>query len=367
MSGPAAIRLSGLTKRFPGAATPAVDHLDLVIPAGEIVALVGPSGCGKTTTLKMINRLIEPTEGEIEIDGRPVRELPVHELRRGIGYVIQQTGLFPHRTVGANIATVPKLLGWDKGRIQDRVEELADLAGLERSMLDRYPNELSGGQQQRVGVARALAADPPILLMDEPYSAVDPIVRARLQDELLDLQRRVNKTIVLVTHDVDEAIKLGDRMAILQVGGVLAQTAPPAEILAAPASEFVADFLGAERGLKRLALMTVSEIEPGDGPVVDVGDDVEDARRVMAAHHVQWVGVRQDQRLLGWLWDHELDGTIAATGTRPFRSVVRPRTTLRAALDGIVGSLTNVAVVVDDDGRYRGMVRIEEISWSVRA
>ena len=367
MSAPAAIRLSALTKRYPGAARPAVDHLDLVIPPGEIVALVGPSGCGKTTTLKMINRLIEPTSGTIEIDGRPVDELPVHELRRGIGYVIQQTGLFPHKTVGANIATVPKLLGWDKPRIQERVEELSDLVGLERSMLDRYPNALSGGQQQRVGVARALAADPPILLMDEPYSAVDPIVRARLQDELLDLQRRVHKTIVLVTHDVDEAIKLGDRVAILEVGGVLAQAAPPAEILAAPASEFVADFLGEERGLKRLALMTVSEIEPGVGPVAEVGDDAEDARRVMADHHVTWVGVCRDQRLLGWLWDHELGGTVTADDIHPFRAVVQPTTTLRATLDGIVGSLTNVAVVVDDDGRYRGMVRIEEISQSVRA
>ena len=223
MSGQAAIRLAGLTKRYPGAERPAVDALDLEMPAGEIVALVGPSGCGKTTTLKMINRLIEPTEGTIEIEGTPVGELPVHELRRGIGYVIQHTGLFPHKTVGANIGTVPRLLGWDKARIAERVDELGELVGLEPSMLRRYPGALSGGQQQRVGVARALAADPPILLMDEPYSAVDPIVRARLQDELLDLQQRVQKTIVLVTHDVDEAIKLGDRVVILNVGGRLEQ------------------------------------------------------------------------------------------------------------------------------------------------
>ena len=367
MPGQAAIRLAGLTKRYPGAARPAVDHLDLEMPAGEIVALVGPSGCGKTTTLRMINRLIEPTEGTIEIDGRPVTELPVHELRRGIGYVIQHTGLFPHKTIAANIATVPKLLGWDRDRIRARVEELVDLMGLEHAMLDRYPAALSGGQQQRVGVARALAADPPILLMDEPYSAVDPIVRARLQDELLDLQRRVRKTIVLVTHDVDEAIKLGDRVAIMAVGGVLAQAAPPAEILADPASPFVADFLGEERGLKRLALMTVADIAPRDGPVVEVGEDPDQARRTMAEHHVEWIGVRQDRRLLGWLWHDELDGQVPADGLHPFRAVVHPETTLRSALDGIVGSLTNVAVVVDHDGTYRGMLRVEEISEGVRA
>ncbi len=314
----------------------------------------------------MINRLIEPTSGTIEIDGRPVTDLPAHELRRGIGYVIQHTGLFPHKTIAANIATVPKLLGWDKDRIEARVLELSDLVGLERSMLSRYAGALSGGQQQRVGVARALAADPPILLMDEPYSAVDPIVRARLQDELLDLQRRVQKTIVFVTHDVDEAIKLGDRVAIMNVGGVLAQAATPTEILAEPASEFVADFLGEERGLKRLALMTVSEIVPGDGPVVEVGDDAAVARSVMDAHNVDWFGVCQGDRLLGWLWSGELDGRVSAEGVRPFRSVVRPDTTLRSALDGIVNSLTNVAVVEDVDGRYRGMVRVEEISKGVR-
>lgn len=233
-------------------------------------------------------------------------------------------------------------------------------------MLGRYPGALSGGQQQRVGVARALAADPPILLMDEPYSAVDPIVRARLQDELLDLQRRLHKTIVLVTHDIDEAIKLGDRVAILDVGGVLAQAAPPAEILAEPASPFVADFLGEERGLKRLALMTVSEIEPGEGPIAEVGDDAEVARTAMARHNVDWFGVCDGGRMVGWLWGHELGSSVDASGSRPFRSVVRPQTTLRRALDGIVGSLTNVAVVEDDAGRYRGMVRVEEISEGVR-
>jgi osmoprotectant transport system ATP-binding protein len=361
-----AIRLEQVCKRYPGAADLAVDHLDLEIPTGEIVALVGPSGCGKTTTLKMINRLIEPTSGTIEIHGRPAGELPVHELRRGIGYVIQQTGLFPHRTVAGNIATVPRLLGWDRARTRARVEELVDLVGLDRQMLDRYPSALSGGQQQRVGVARALAADPPILLMDEPYSAVDPIVRARLQDELLDLQGRVQKTIVLVTHDVDEALKLGDRVAILNVGGVLAQVAPPAEILAQPASAFVEDFLGAERGLKRLALLRVRDITPGTGPVADVGDDADTVRTLMHAHRVTWFGIREHGRLIGWQWGADLDGSVRAEGAQPFRAVVSPDTTLRSTLDGIVNSLTNVAVVVDDDGEYRGMVRIEEISEGAR-
>jgi osmoprotectant transport system ATP-binding protein len=280
--------------------------------------------------------------------------------------VIQHTGLFPHRTVAANIATVPKLLGWDKRRIRDRVEELVDLVGLDRQLLARYPRALSGGQQQRVGVARALAADPPILLMDEPYSAVDPIVRARLQDELLDLQRRVHKTIVLVTHDVDEAIKLGDRVVILDVGGVVAQAAPPATLLAEPASPFVADFLGEERGLKRLALLRVRDLTPATGPVVQVGDEASLAHEAMREHGVDWVGVCDGDRLLGWHWSADLDGTVSAQGAHAFRAVVHPDTTLRRTLDGIVGSLTNVAVVVDDDGAYRGMVRIDEISERVR-
>jgi len=366
MSQPVAIRLTQLCKRYPGAGGLAVDHLDLEIPAGEIVALVGPSGCGKTTTLKMINRLIEPTSGTIEIHGRPADEVPVHDLRRGMGYVIQQTGLFPHKTVAGNIATVPKLLGWDKARTRERVEELVDLVGLDRDLLDRYPGALSGGQQQRVGVARALAADPPILLMDEPYSAVDPIVRARLQDELLDLQRRLHKTIVLVTHDIDEAIKLGDRVVILDVGGRLEQAAPPAEILAAPASTFVADFLGEERGLKRLALLRVRDITHGAGPVADVGAPADVARALMAEHRVDWFGVREHGRLLGWQWGSSLGGTVGAEGAQPFRAVVTPDSTLRSALDGIVGSLTNVAVVVDDHGAYQGMIRIDEISEGVR-
>ncbi|MCJ7725243.1 MAG: ATP-binding cassette domain-containing protein, partial [Acidimicrobiia bacterium] len=237
------IRLDAVTKVFPGTEQPAVDRLTLEVAEGEVVVLVGPSGCGKTTTLKMINRLVEPTSGTITVAGRDIMSVPAAALRRGIGYVIQQIGLFPHRTIAENIATVPRLLDWDAARVQERVDELIGLVDLDEDMRDRYPSELSGGQRQRVGVARARAADPPVLLMDEPVGAVDPIVRAKLQDELLDLQSRVNKTIVLVTHDIDEAIKLGDRVAILNVGGLLEQYDAPAEILRNPADAFVEVFL----------------------------------------------------------------------------------------------------------------------------
>jgi osmoprotectant transport system ATP-binding protein len=274
--GPSAIALRGVTKQYPGAPQPAVTALDLDIPEGELVALVGPSGCGKTTTLKMVNRLVEPTSGTIEVLGESVTAVPAPELRRRIGYVIQDVGLFPHRTVAANIGTVPELLGWSKVRIAARAAELAELVGLAPDLLRRYPAALSGGQQQRVGVARALAADPPVLLMDEPFSAVDPIVRTQLQDDLRRLQEEVHKTIVFVTHDIDEALKLADRVAVLNVGGVLEQYAPPVDLLRAPASEFVARFLGRERGLRRLALLTVADVAwlPGpptaDGPATTV-------------------------------------------------------------------------------------------------
>jgi osmoprotectant transport system ATP-binding protein len=366
-NGEPAIHLERLTKRYPGATRVAVDHLDLTMREGELVALVGPSGCGKTTTLKMINRLIEPTEGRVLIGGVDARSLPTHELRRGIGYVIQHAGLFPHRSVAANIATVPALLGWDRSRITARVDELVDLVGLDRELLPRYPSALSGGQQQRVGVARALAADPPILLMDEPYSAVDPIVRARLQDELLELQRRVHKTIVLVTHDIDEAIKLADRIAILNVGGVLEQVGPPADLLRGPANSFVADFLGDDRGIKRLSLLTVDDVPLTEGPVVDATASPDDARRVMASHHVDWVGVRKGDRLAGWVAAADLDGhaSVGEVATQTFAAVFRQGTTLKAALDGIVTSHTRVAVVLDEGERYRGMLTIDDLAEGI--
>ena len=372
--GEAALRLDRLTKVYPGAPRPAVDALDLAVPRGELVALVGPSGCGKTTTLKMINRLVEPTSGTVWLDGVDVRSLPVHELRRGIGYVIQQAGLFPHRKVRDNIATVPRMLGWPRRRIDDRVHELAELLDLDPDLLDRYPAALSGGQQQRVGVARALAADPPVLLMDEPYSAVDPIVRARLQDELMALQRRVHKTIVLVTHDIDEAIKLADRIAVLNVGGVLEQVGSPEDLLREPANDFVADFLGDDRGIKRLSLLRVGSAALRRGPVVEAGAPVEEARQVMAREGTDWVAVCEGDRLRGWVGADDLDrvSSVAAAEPRPFAAVVRADTTLRSALDVIVTSRSRVAVVVDDphagaagaspDARYLGGLTLDDLA-----
>jgi osmoprotectant transport system ATP-binding protein len=264
----AEIVFDGVTKRYPGQAQPAVDELSLAIAAGEICMLVGPSGAGKTTALKLINRLIDFEEGEITIDGRGVRGLELTELRRGIGYVIQQIGLFPHQTIEANIGTVPRLLGWDRRRIRERARELIELVGLDPDeYAERYPTQLSGGQRQRVGLARALAADPPVMLMDEPFGALDPITRARLQDEFLHLQAQVQKTVVFVTHDIDEAIKMGDKVAVLREGGRLAQYDSPDAILGRPVDDFVARFVGADRGLKRLSLRRVGDLEllPPDG------------------------------------------------------------------------------------------------------
>ncbi|HVL82658.1 MAG TPA: ABC transporter ATP-binding protein [Actinomycetota bacterium] len=364
----AMIRLDRVSKTWPGSAGPAVDDLSLEIHRGEVVCLVGPSGCGKTTTLKMINRLVEPSSGRILLDGRDVMSVPAPELRRGIGYVIQQGGLFPHRTVAANIGTVPGLLGWSKERISARVADLLDLVGLDRDLASRYPSELSGGQQQRVGVARALAADPPVLLMDEPFGAVDPIVRQRLQDELLALQTQLRKTIVFVTHDIDEAIRLGDRVAVLNVGGVLEQYGSPDEVLAEPANGFVEAFLGSERGLKRLSLVRVGDLEPEPGPVVPPGASAEQAREVAAAHGVDWVGVVEGDRLLGWTSVDGLAGLTRLDGSAltPFRVWTRPDATLREALDALVRSHTPVAVVFDEQDRYLGMLFVSQLASYVR-
>jgi len=356
------IRLEGVTKTFPGMIRPAVDHLDLSVSEGELVTLVGPSGCGKTTTLKMINRIIEPTSGRILIHGEDAMSMQAYQLRRRIGYVIQQIGLFPHRTVAENIATVPELLEWERDRIDVRVTELVDLVGLEQSMLDRYPSELSGGQQQRVGVARALAADPPIMLMDEPFGAVDPIVRGRLQEELLALHRRLGKTIVFVTHDIDEALYLGTKVAILNIGGILEQFDTPAEILSDPASEFVANFLGGERGLKRLALLPVSEVELSEGPVVDIGASAEDAREVMRRHGVDWVGLLDGGRIKGWVYESDLDGRpLEELEAKDFLVSLTPDSSLRQALDAVVTSHARVGVIADE-GRYLGMIDLESIA-----
>jgi len=271
----ATLEFRNATKRYPGAATPAVDDLSLIVGAGEICVLVGPSGCGKTTAMRMVNRMIDITEGDILLDGRSVRASRPAELRREIGYAIQQIGLFPHLSVADNIGTVPRLLGRDKAWIHRRAAELLELVGLDAALADRYPAQLSGGQRQRIGVARAIAADPPLLLMDEPFGAVDPINRERLQNEFLRLQDEIRKTIVFVTHDIDEAIRMGDRIAVMREGGKLVQYATPAELLTAPADAFVEDFVGPDRGLKRLSLQRVGEaslLAPSDA-AVQVGAD----------------------------------------------------------------------------------------------
>jgi osmoprotectant transport system ATP-binding protein len=302
------IRLEAVTKRYGDAV--AVHELDLEVPAGEICVLVGPSGCGKTTTMKMINRLVEPTSGRIFVDGEDVTHVDPVQLRRRIGYVIQQVGLFPHQSVAANIATVPKLLGWDRKRISARIDELLELVGLPPAEYrDRWPDQLSGGQRQRVGVARALAADPPVLLMDEPFGAIDPITRDRLQQEFLRLQAEVRKTIVFVTHDIDEAVKLGDQIAVLREGGVLEQVGEPAEVLAHPSSAFVAGFVGADRGLKRLGVVPIdpTTLDPvpadgaGDRVRVPVRSSLKEALAALLLSGDGEVAVVDRERVLGLL------------------------------------------------------------------
>jgi osmoprotectant transport system ATP-binding protein len=294
----ATLEFRAATKRYDGSERNAVHQLSLEVPAGEICVLVGPSGCGKTTAMRMVNRMTEMTEGDILLDGRSVKERRPYELRREIGYVIQQVGLFPHLTIADNIATVPRLLDWDKQRIAERVDELLDLVALDGGdYRDRYPAQLSGGQRQRVGVARALAVDPPLMLMDEPFGAIDPINRSRLQTEFLHLQQRIRKTVVFVTHDIDEALKMGDRVAVMREGGVLAQYAPPQELLESPADEFVETFVGADRGLKELALHHVRELELGPvrvgSPVtVDLDDTLRDALSAMLVYDADYARVR---------------------------------------------------------------------------
>ncbi len=328
----------------------------------SIVVLIGPSGCGKTTTLRMINRLIEPTSGRIEIQGEDVTDLPATELRRGIGYVIQQVGLFPHRTIEANIATVPRTLGWDKARIRSRVEELVQVVGIDHEMLTRYPDELSGGQQQRVGVARALAADPPVLLMDEPFGAVDPIVRGRLQDELLELQARVHKTIVLVTHDLDEAIKIADKIVLLNVGGVVEQYASPDELLREPANAFVESFVGDDRSMRRLTLASVGELPYDQGPVVPIDTSPADARAILADKRSEWLGVTDGEAFLGWVDGTEVVDGVHLDDLHRFlpAAQVEPSSTLRNAMEVIMNSRTSVAVI-NDQGRFCGVVTLERI------
>src|SRR3954463_4676116 len=297
-----AIRLEGVSKTYPDGSV-GVQSLHLTFAAGELTVLVGPSGCGKTTTMKMINRIIEPTTGRILLGEDDVTRVDPVELRRRIGYVIQSVGLFPHQTVRTNVGTVPRLLGWDRKRITARVDDLLATVGLDPLRFgDRYPAQLSGGQRQRAGVARALAADPGVLLMDEPFSAVDPVVRERLQTEFLRLQEQVRKTIVFVTHDIEEAVRLGDRIAVMSAGGTVEQFAPPAELLGSPATPFVADFVGADRGLKRLAVTGIDLADLEQPPVVHVDDGLADARAALSRSGARWAVVLDDQqRLHGWI------------------------------------------------------------------
>jgi osmoprotectant transport system ATP-binding protein len=360
----AAVRYEHVTKRYPGQMTPAIQDLDLDVPAGEICVLVGPSGCGKTTAMRMVNRTVEITEGDILVGGTSVRDREPAALRREIGYVIQQVGLFPHRTVAANIATVPELLGWNRERREARVAELMDLVGLDPDFAERYPAQLSGGQQQRVGVARALAADPRVMLMDEPFGAIDPITRERLQNEFLRLQGEIRKTILFVTHDIDEAIKMGDRVAVLKDGGRLAQYATPAELLMAPADEFVEDFVGADRALKRLALMRVRDIDLWEAPLAFVGQATSEVRAKLEAAEVPHaLLVDSRRRPLGWLSERDLAGDLVPE--HPDSSpdpVLDLDDVMRDALAELLRSGAQYAPVVDGSGAVAGVLSIEIIS-----
>ena len=361
----ARILLDGVTKKYSGQPAPAVDNVTMEIPAGEIVMLVGPSGCGKTTTMKMINRLIEPTSGRILIGDEDVTKSDPDKLRRHIGYVIQGAGLFPHLTVADNIAIVPRLLKWDKKRIAARVDELLDLVSLEAEQYrDRYPRELSGGQQQRIGVARALAADPPVLLMDEPFGAVDPITRQRLQDELLRLQAELHKTIVFVTHDFDEAVKLGDRIAILQVGSEIVQYDTPEQILTNPANEFVEGFVGAGAALKQLTLTRVRDVELHEAAVARIGGDLAAAIAAARVIGSEYVVVLDDQnRPQRWMSLQELGvpGSLKRVARDEDLETVDLASTLNDALDGMLTSSHGVVVVTGNRNVFQGVIQVETI------
>ena len=352
------------TKRYRGQADPALGDFSLTVPAGEICVLVGPSGCGKTTALRLVNRMIELSDGDIMIDGVSIRTRPAAELRRGIGYVIQQIGLFPHLTIGDNIGVVPRLLGWDRARIARRVEEMLDLVSLPADMRDRFPAQLSGGQRQRIGVARALAADPPLMLMDEPFGAIDPINRERLQNQFLRLQSEIRKTILFVTHDIDEAIKMGDRVAVMQKGGVLAQYAPPAELLMSPANDFVEDFVGADRALKRLSLIRVRDIDLWKAPLARVGEPVAAVRaRIPEADVPHPLVVDDEGRPLGWMSERDLAReTVPAKPDSAAEPLIELDYVLRDALSDLLQSDTQYGAVVDEQGRVAGVLSVEIIS-----
>ncbi|MDO5502832.1 MAG: ATP-binding cassette domain-containing protein [Actinomycetia bacterium] len=347
------IRFDRVTKQFPDGTT-AVDALDLTAPTGQITVLVGPSGCGKTTSLRMVNRMIEPTSGAIFLDGRDVADLKAAELRRGMGYVIQHAGLFPHKTILDNVGTVPSLLGWDRRRTRERSLELLERVGLDPIVADRYPAQLSGGQQQRVGVARALAADPPVMLMDEPFSAVDPVVREQLQDEFLRLQAELEKTIIFVTHDIDEAIKLGDQVAVLRVGGRLAQVADPAYLLSNPADDFVADFVGRDRGYRALSFQSAPRLPLHSEHTIVLGE--------RPGEHGEWALVVNDaNQPLGWVVTATLQGPVTEQDLNRGGTTARAGGSLRAALDAALSAPSRRGVIVDEAGELVGTVRAHEV------
>ena len=364
--GASSVNYEGATKRYGNSKVAAVDRLTLEVPAGEICVLVGPSGCGKTTAMRMVNRTVEMTEGEILVGGESVRDRDPARLRREIGYVIQQIGLFPHRTIAENIAAVPQLLGWKKERTRARTSELLELIGLDPELGDRYPAQLSGGQQQRVGVARALAADPLVMLMDEPFGAIDPINRERLQNEFLRLQAEIRKTVLFVTHDIDEAIKMGDRIAIMREGGKLEQYATPAEVLMAPATEFVEDFVGADRALKRLALMRVSDIDLWEAPLAYVGQPTAEVRAKLAQPDVEVpypLLVDGERHPLGWLSARDLRAaTVPSRPDSPLGPLLDRDDVMRDALADLLQGEAQYAAVVDHEGRIDGVLSVEIIS-----
>jgi osmoprotectant transport system ATP-binding protein len=368
-SAAATLEFRAATKRYPGQREPAVKELSLTVPAGEICVLVGPSGCGKTTAMRMVNRMIDITEGDILLDGQSVRQRRPAELRRQIGYAIQQIGLFPHLTVGDNIATVPRLLGWNRARIRTRVDELLELVSLDpQETRDRYPAQLSGGQRQRVGVARALAVDPPLMLMDEPFGAIDPINRERLQNEFLRLQREIRKTVVFVTHDIDEAIKMGDRIAVLRQGGKLAQYASPAELLMHPANAFVEDFVGADRALKRLALQRVRDVDLWKAPVVRAGEPVAEAQAKLRDADIPYPLLVDDNgRPLGWLSENALTGERVQQEPRSNpKPILDLDDVLRDALADLLSEEAQYGPVVDERGGVTGVLSIEILSHALR-
>ncbi|GAB2911005.1 ATP-binding cassette domain-containing protein [Rhodococcus aerolatus] len=366
----AEIVLDNVVKSYPGQKEPAVKNVSMTIPAGEIVVLVGPSGCGKTTTMRMINRLIEPTSGTITIGGTDALKLNADELRRGIGYSIQQAGLFPHMTIEQNVGMVPSLIGWDKKRTRDRVEEMLDVVGLDpKQYMSRFPRQLSGGQQQRVGVARALAADPPVLLMDEPFGAVDPITRGLLQDELLRLQTELKKTIVFVTHDFGEAVKLGDRIAVLGNQSTILQYDTPEAILANPADDTVAGFVGAGASLKQLTLMRVRDVELEQVSTARIDDDPTVLREKVGTRKGSWGLVLDERdRPYAWVGPHHL-GTASSfrgLGDR-VGETVSTQSTLQDALEALLAESSGSTVVTGGRGEYVGMVNIDTLIGTIRS